>query len=92
MGVKRYRAYARETLRVAELAAKPEVRATFANLSARWTSLAREVEQSAHRDAGRLTRRCRGQRKIRPRGLRAIKTPARVGYLCDLAFAGVAKW
>ena len=51
---RRYRAYARETLRLAELATKPEIRATFVNLSACWTSLAREAEQYAHREAGRL--------------------------------------
>jgi hypothetical protein len=52
---KRYRACARETLRLAEMATKPEIRATFINLSACWMSLAREAERTAHLDPGRLS-------------------------------------
>jgi hypothetical protein len=45
---RRYRAYARETLRLAELASKPDIKATFVNLSACWMSLAREAERLIH--------------------------------------------
>jgi hypothetical protein len=51
----RYRACARETMRLAELATKPEIRATFVNLSACWMSLAREAERSSHLDPERLS-------------------------------------
>ena len=44
---RRYREFARETLRRAEQAGKPELRATFLSLSACWTSLAREAESAA---------------------------------------------
>jgi hypothetical protein len=43
----RYRELARETLRLAETASKPELKATYISLSACWTSLAREAENSA---------------------------------------------
>ncbi|MGH6877274.1 MAG: hypothetical protein ACREHV_07845 [Rhizomicrobium sp.] len=42
----RYREFARETTRLAEQANKPETRATYASLSACWTSLAREAESA----------------------------------------------
>jgi hypothetical protein len=43
---RRYRQLARETLRLAEQATKPELRATFLSLSACWASLAREAENA----------------------------------------------
>lgn len=42
----RYREFARETLRLAELASKPELKATYISLSTCWMSLAREAEDA----------------------------------------------
>ncbi|HTT83925.1 MAG TPA: hypothetical protein VMF67_10625 [Rhizomicrobium sp.] len=48
---RRYREFARETLRLAELAARPDLKATYLSLTACWTSLAREAENAASRAA-----------------------------------------
>jgi hypothetical protein len=46
---RRYREYARDTLRRAELAERPDLKATYLSLTACWTSLAREAENAAER-------------------------------------------
>jgi hypothetical protein len=48
---RRYREFARDTLRQAELAARPDLKATYLSLTACWTSLAREAENAARRAA-----------------------------------------
>jgi hypothetical protein len=45
----RYREFARDTLRLAELTDRPDVKATYLSLTACWTSLAREAENAAER-------------------------------------------
>ena len=47
---RRYREFARETLRLAELADRPDLKATYLSLTACWTSLAREAENAVRRD------------------------------------------
>jgi hypothetical protein len=44
-----YREFARDTLRHAELTARPDLKATYLSLTACWTSLAREAENAARR-------------------------------------------
>ena len=46
---RRYREFARDTLRLSELAAGADLKATYLSLSACWTSLAREAESAARR-------------------------------------------
>lgn len=46
---RRYREFARDTLRPAELASRPDLKATYLSLTACWTSLAREAENAAER-------------------------------------------
>ena len=46
----RYRNIARETLRLAEAATRPEVKSSYLSISACWTSLAREAESASRRD------------------------------------------
>lgn len=46
---RRYREFARDTLRLAELATGPDLKSTYLSLSACWTSLAREAENTARR-------------------------------------------
>jgi hypothetical protein len=48
---RRYREFARDTLRLAELADRQDVKATYLSLTACWTSLAREAENAAGRDS-----------------------------------------
>jgi hypothetical protein len=47
---RRYREFARDTLRLAEMAARPDLKATYLSLTACWTSLAREAENAVRRD------------------------------------------
>jgi hypothetical protein len=46
---RRYREFARDTLRLAEQAVRPDMKATYLSLTACWTSLAREAENAAER-------------------------------------------
>jgi hypothetical protein len=46
---RRYREFARDTLRLAGQADRPDVKATYLSLTACWTSLAREAENTAER-------------------------------------------
>ena len=46
----RYRDIARETLRLAEAATRPELKSSYLSIAACWTSLAREAECAAQRD------------------------------------------
>jgi hypothetical protein len=46
---RRYREFARETLRLAEATSRPDLKATYLSLTSCWTSLAREAENSASR-------------------------------------------
>ena len=46
---RRYREFARDTLRLAGQADRPDVKATHLSLTACWTSLAREAENAARR-------------------------------------------
>jgi hypothetical protein len=48
---RRYREFACDALRLAETAARPDLKATYLSLSACWTSLAREAENDAQRAA-----------------------------------------
>jgi hypothetical protein len=48
---RRYREFARDTLRLAGLAGRPDLKATYLSLTACWTSLAREAENTARRAA-----------------------------------------
>ena len=48
---RRYREFARDTLRLSELAARPDLKATYLSLTACWTSLAREAENAVQRAA-----------------------------------------
>ena len=47
---RKYREFARETLTLAESAAKPELKATYISLSQCWRSLAHEAESVAKLD------------------------------------------
>jgi hypothetical protein len=46
---RRYREFARDTLRLAEMTDRPDVKATYLSLTACWTSLAREAENTVER-------------------------------------------
>ncbi|HEY2446816.1 MAG TPA: hypothetical protein VGI20_13855 [Rhizomicrobium sp.] len=51
---RRYRDFACETLRLAEAAEKPELKATYISLSVCWRNLAREAEQIGRIDTDKL--------------------------------------